>query len=182
MIKILIFSTAYFPLIGGAEIAVKEITDRIKDCSFDLITSRFSSLSADKAGKNAKKERLGNINIYRVGLGIKFDKYLLPILGYFKAKKLHKKYNYSLIWSISASQAGLAALFFKIKNPKTPFLLTVQEGSSKKRLFCRRFMVWPLIKKIFKKADYIQAISKFLADVSREMGAKCIIFKQLVNF
>jgi len=141
MKRILIFSTAYFPFVGGAEIAVKEVTNRIKDCDFDLITSRFSK-------KNSKKEKIGNITVYRVGRGAKFDKYILPVSGFFKAKKLLRKNKYSLIWSISASQAGLAALFLKLKNPKIPFLLTIQEGSSEKRLFWRRFMVWPLIKKI----------------------------------
>jgi len=166
--RILIFSTAYFPFIGGAEIAVKEITHRIKDFEFDLITSRFSK-------KVPEKEKIDNVTVYRVGKGTKFDKYLLPISGFLKAKELLKKNKYSLIWSISVSQAGLAALFLKFKNPKLPLLLTVQEGSSKKRLFWRRCMVWPLIKKIFKKADYIQAISKFLADFSKEMGAQCPI-------
>ena len=166
--RVLIFSTTYFPFIGGAEIAVKEITDRVKSYQFDLITARLSK-------KNLKTEKIGNVNVYRVGLGCKLDKYFLPILGCLKAKELNKKYHYSLIWSISASQAGLAALFFKMKNSQIPFLLTVQEGSSKKRMFKRRWMVWPLVKKIFKKADYIQAISKFLADFSKEMGAKCPI-------
>ena len=165
---ILIFSTAYFPLVGGAEIAFKEITDRIKNYQFDLITARFSK-------RNAKKEKIGNITVHRVGLGTKFDKYLLPILGLFKAKRLFKKNKHFLIWSISASQAGLAALFLKLKNPKIPFLLTIQEGSSEKRIFWRRFMVWPLFKMIFKKADYIQAISNFLANFAKKIGAQCPI-------
>jgi len=37
--KILIFSTAYYPYVGGAEVAVKEITDRIKDVEFDMSLS-----------------------------------------------------------------------------------------------------------------------------------------------
>lgn len=169
MSRILIFSTAYFPLVGGTEIAVKEITDRvIDDYQFDLITARFSR-------KNPKKEKIGNITVCRVGFGTKFDKYFLPILGYFKAKKLFKDSKYSLIWSINASQAGLAALFLKLKYSKLPFLLTIQEGSSLQKIFQRRFMVWPLIKKIFKKANYIQAISRHLAHFSKEMGAKCLV-------
>lgn len=168
MKRILIFSTGYFPFVGGAEIAVKEITNRIKDFEFDLITSRFSK-------KVSGKEKIDNVTVHRVGQGAKFDKYLLPISGFLKAKGLLRKNKYSLIWSISVSQAGLTALFLKIKNPKLPFLLTIQEGSSKKRLFWRRIMVWPLIKKIFKKADYIQAISKFLADFGKDMGAQCPI-------
>ncbi len=166
--RILIFSTAYFPFVGGAEVAVKEITDKIKDYQFDLITSRFSK-------KNPKKEKIGNVIVYRVGWGMKFDKYLLPILGFLKAKKLFRKNKHSLIWCINASQAGLAGLFLKIINPKLPFLLTLQEGSSEKRIFWRRLIVWPLFKLIFKKADYVQAISKYLAGWGKKMGAKCPI-------
>jgi glycosyltransferase involved in cell wall biosynthesis len=166
--RILIFSTAYFPLVGGAEIAIKEITDRLKHHQFDLITNRFSK-------NNAKEEKMENIAVYRVGLGTKFDKYLLPILGFLKARKLLKKNKYSLIWSINASQAGLAALFSKMKSPKLPFLLTLQEGSSEKRIFRRRWIVWPLFKLIFKKADYIQTISKHLANFGKKMRAQCLI-------
>ena len=40
--SILIFSTAYYPFVGGAEIAIKEITDRLKNYfDFDLITARL---------------------------------------------------------------------------------------------------------------------------------------------
>ena len=36
--RILIFSTAYFPFVGGAEVAIKEITGRLgHDFIFDLI-------------------------------------------------------------------------------------------------------------------------------------------------
>lgn len=173
--RIIIFSTAYLPMVGGAEIAVKEITDRIEGLSadeagyqFDLITSRFSK-------KNPKKEKIGNIIVYRLGFGTKFDKYFLPVLGFFKAKKLLRENQYSLIWSVNASQAGLAALFLKLKDSKLPLLLTLQEGSSEQRIFRRRFMVWPLFKLIFKKADYIQAISKHLANFGQKMGAHCQI-------
>ena len=53
--KILIFSTAYFPFVGGAEVAVKEITDRLAShgttrpvlggdgFSFDMITARMDN-------------------------------------------------------------------------------------------------------------------------------------------
>jgi len=36
--KVLIFSLAYLPFVGGAEIAIKEITDRLTDIEFDMIT------------------------------------------------------------------------------------------------------------------------------------------------
>ena len=60
--RILIFSSAYFPLVGGAEVAVKEITQRLPDWQFDLITAKIKSGLADF-------EKMGNVNIYRVGFG-----------------------------------------------------------------------------------------------------------------
>ena len=62
MKKVLIFSLVYYPrFIGGAEIAVKETTDRLgEDFQFDMITLRKDAL---------KFERIGNVNVYRVGFG-----------------------------------------------------------------------------------------------------------------
>ena len=39
--RILIFSLAYYPQVGGAEVALKEITDRIPDIEFHLLTLQF---------------------------------------------------------------------------------------------------------------------------------------------
>ena len=61
--KILIFSTAYYPkFVGGAEVAVKEITDRLSpnEYEFHLITLRL-----DK--HLPKEEKIGNVFVYRVG-------------------------------------------------------------------------------------------------------------------
>ena len=60
--RVVIFSTAYLPLIGGAELAVKEITDRLKDFEFDLVCARID-------GNLPENERLGSVNVHRVGFG-----------------------------------------------------------------------------------------------------------------
>ena len=125
--SIIIFSTAYLPLVGGAEMAVKEITDRLPNYHFDLITARIQ-LDLDKFGK------IGNLNVYRLGLGAKLDKFLLPFLGLWKAIQLEKKNHYSLIWSIMASQAGLTAVFFKFFYPNKNILLNIQEGDPEEHL------------------------------------------------
>ena len=39
--KVLIFSLAYYPHVGGAEIAVKELTDRLPDMEFHMVTMRL---------------------------------------------------------------------------------------------------------------------------------------------
>ena len=85
--KVLIFSLTYLPFIGGAEVALKEITDRLVDFEFHLITAKISHDLSDE-------ETLGAIHIRRVGSGHKLDKYLYPLRAYFLAKKLQKQESY----------------------------------------------------------------------------------------
>jgi glycosyltransferase involved in cell wall biosynthesis len=169
MKKILIFSTTYLPFIGGAEIAVKEITDRLSDFHFDMITARISR-------KLPKKERIGNVNVYRMGVGIpKIDKYLLAFFGYYFAKKLHKKNRYNAIWVIMASFGGLAALWFKQKFLEIPYLLTLQEGDPIEYIRSRAKWLGSYYQAMFKKADFITAISQYLKNYAIENGARCEI-------
>jgi hypothetical protein len=61
--KILIFSLAYFPHVGGAEVAIKEITDRIApdDIEFHMLTLQL--------GNEPAEEKLGNVSVHRIGWG-----------------------------------------------------------------------------------------------------------------
>lgn len=169
--NILILSIAYIPFVGGAELAVKEITDRIPivsseasaGFSFDMITLRFN--------KNWPKfERIGNVNVYRISS----PKIFFPFAAYLKATVLHIKKRYSVVWSIMANRAGYATLFFKLTHPKVKYLLTLQEGDTfeypKKRAGFLWIFVGFLFRKIFTKADCVQAISNYLADWARSMG------------
>jgi len=163
--NILIFSIAYAPFVGGAEVAVREITDRLGDYEFDMLTARLSP-------RIARFEKIGNVNVYRLGFGFGFDKYLFLFLAPLKALFLNKKRSYALSWSIMAAYAGFAGLFFKLVRPGTPFLLTLQEGDPLPEIERKVRLVWPIFKKIFLKADHIQAISNFLADWARKIGYK----------
>lgn len=164
--KILIFSTAYFPFVGGAEVAVKEITNRLgDDFSFDLITARMK--------RNLPKfEKIDKINVYRVGIGhVFFDKLFLAFLGWIKAKKLNKQNNYLFSWAIMASFGGLSALFFK-KRSKVPLFLSLQEGDDLEYIKKKSFCVRKSFLEIFIKADFIQTISSFLKNWAIENGAR----------
>src|SRR3989344_7353093 len=163
--NILIFSIAYAPFVGGAEVAVREITDRLGDYEFDMLTAHLSP-------RITRFEKIGNVNVYRLGFGFGFDKYLFPFLAPLKALFLKKKRSYALSWSIMAAYAGFAGLFFKLVRPWTPFLLTLQEGDPLPEIEGKVRLVWPIFKKIFLKADHIQAISNFLADWARKIGYK----------
>lgn len=163
--RILIFSTAYLPLIGGAEIAVKEITERLADLEFVLITARLNSAFP-------QIEKIGNIEVHRVGKGNAWDKFRLIINGPKYAKKLGK---FDSVWSIMASYAGFAALRYKINNSKIPFLLTLQEGDSNAHIYKHVWWCWWYFVKIFKKANFIQVISSSLSNWARSLGAFCPI-------
>jgi glycosyltransferase involved in cell wall biosynthesis len=161
--RILIFSTAYHPFIGGAEIAIKEITDRISDCEFDMITTNLD-------GKQHAVEKIGNVTVYRMGKGT-LGKFLLPFMGFFKARNLHATKKYDVVWSMMASQASIAASFFKITHSDIPLVLTVQEGDEESHLARYTFnnsllfalFIRPLHRLVFKKANRITAISNYLA-------------------
>ena len=166
--KVLIFTTAYLPFVGGAELAIREITDRLPEVSFTLITARFSR-------KVPRHERIGNVEVYRVGLGVPFDKWLLPWLGFWKAERLEKKRHFDLIWSMMASQASVSATWFKKLHQDKKLVLTLQEGDEEAHLkryvfgneFLYRLFIRPWHTGVFKQADVITAISHYLAERAR---------------
>ncbi len=166
--RILIFSLAYFPrLVGGAEVAVKEITDRIglSEIQFEMITIGD--------GSSPKEEQIGNVKVMRIFRRCgPLQKLLFPFVAYFKGMRLVDRYRYDAVWGIMASYAGFAAYLVKKAHPEVKFVLTIQEGDH----FERRKGIWkPLFTKIFKSADRITSISKYLAGWSKEMGATCPI-------
>jgi glycosyltransferase involved in cell wall biosynthesis len=162
--KVLIFSLAYIPFVGGAELAIKDLTDRIGGIEFDLITTNLD-------GKQKAIEKIGNVNVHRIGNGF-FAKYFFPLMALKYAETLHQKNQYDAIWSLMANQAGLAAMKFKKRNPKVKYILTLQEGDSLKRIWSRTFFMRSSYKKIYTTADRIQAISNYLAKRAVKYGFK----------
>ncbi len=163
MKRVLIFSTAYLPLIGGAEVAVKEITDRIPDVKFVMFTARLDP-------KLPMVEHIGNVEVHRMGKGTALDKLRLIWQG---PRQAHNLGKFDLVWSIMASYAGFAALCYKKRNPNVPYLLSLQEGDSKWDIYKHVWWCWPYFKQIFKKANHIQAISNYLATWAKRLGATC---------
>ena len=169
----------YFPYIGGAEVAVKELTDRMPNIGFDMITLRIDCALPSF-------EKIGNITVHRIGFSgpvsdhayipfpLSINKYLFPFLSFFKALSLHRKNHHNAVWSIMANYAGFGALFFKYVNPRVPFFLNIQEGDPVEHIQRRVGILLPLFKQIFKRADYIHAISEFLAAFARDMGGHTV--------
>ncbi len=162
---IVIFATAYFPLVGGAEVAMKEITDRLLQERFHLITAQI------RPGLPAR-ERIGNVEVHRLGIGHPIDKYLLAVLAPWRAWRIQRHVKRPIIWSLMASYNGFAALFYAWLRPKTRFLLTLQEGDPLEYIDVRVGRFRGLFRKIFQRANAVQAISHFLAKWALQMGAR----------
>ncbi len=176
--RILIFSLAYHPFVGGAEVAVKEITDRTDPTAyaFDLVTLRF-----DRA--LPKTERIGNVTVYRIGLATKnptpsdlrgllhrVNKFLYQIRAHRLAAKLHRGRPFDGVWALMAHSAGIPAYLFSRAHPEVPYLLTLQEGDSLRHIERTMRPLWPLFTRAFTGADGVQAISHYLARWARARG------------
>jgi glycosyltransferase involved in cell wall biosynthesis len=161
--RVLIFTPAYLPFVGGAEIAVKEITDRMPETEFVVVTAR---LSPDVP----REERVGNATVHRIGAGKRTDVYRFATEGVKTAETLGA---FDAVWSVMASYGGFAASRYKKRHPNVPFLLTLQEGDSRFHIYKHIWWCWPAFVRIFRRADHIQAISAYLAEWAKRLGAVC---------
>ncbi len=178
--RILFFSLTYHPFIGGAEVAIKETTDRIspKEYSFDMITLRFDSALP-------KFERVGNIDVFRIGFtrrGAKisdfkkfplvFNKYLYPLWALAAAIVLHRRKRYDAVSSVMTGYASFAPLFFKMLFPTVPYIVRSDDGDPIDYLKQRVGVFAPLFKRVFTKADFAITTSTYLERFVRSMEYK----------
>jgi len=179
MKKVLIFSLNYYPrFIGGAEVAVKEITDRIspEEIEFHMVTLRFDSTLP-------KEERIGNVVVHRIGFAthnpsisdlgkvpLKLNKYWYQLRAAGVAHDLHQRHHFDGAWAMMAHSCAVPAGIFVSRHPNVKYLLTLQEGDPPE--YIERLMrpVWPLFKNGFSKATELQAISSFLLAWGKRMG------------
>lgn len=166
MKKVLIFSLAYYPHVGGAEVAVKEITDRIIDIEFHMVTMRF-------AASDAPQERVGNVLVHRIGGGSsKLHKLLFQFHAAWVAHKLHKQEAFDAVWAVMAHGAGVPAALFKTWHKHVPYILNLQEGDPIAHIEKTMLPLWPLFVRAFTLADMVQPLSTYLAAWARGRGYK----------
>lgn len=163
--RLLVFSITFRPFIGGAEIALEEILKRVNGVHATVITAKLDPALP-------RKEIIEGVVILRVGKGTKLDKYLYIFRAYTLAKNLHKNEPFDAVQALMANYAGIAALFFKQKFQNIPYLLTLQSGDSSFFIWIRTIWFYPLYKRVYTKANYIQAISEHLMYRGRRYGYK----------
>ena len=175
--NIAVFSLAYAPFEGGAEIAAREIIKRLNGLNFTIFTYKFDKrwLSAEIAD-NAEIIRVGRGKNSSKKYGRIWNKIWYIFMAWRRAEEAHRQKRFEVIWAIMASYGGIAALFFKLSHPRIPLLLTIQEGDSEGHMVFGKFGLtgfWG--RKIIKNADYIQVISSYLRNFAVKRGAKCPI-------
>ena len=178
MKRILFFSLTYHPFIGGAEVAIKETTDRIspKEYAFDMITLRFDSALP-------KFERVGNIDVFRIGFTrtgatiqdfkkfpLVLNKYLYPFWAFAAAVVLHRRKRYDAVCSVMTGYASFAPLFFKMLYPRVSYIVRADDGDPIDYLKRRVGMFYPLFKRVFTKANFAITTSSYLERFVRSMG------------
>lgn len=162
--KILIFSLSYFPHVGGAEIAIKEITDRLPGSTFHLLTLRF-------AGEPVE-ERLGNVVVHRIGSGNSYLQKILFIPRAAQAARLLQREHAFDLWWAMMTYMLLPVVLARPAGLRVPYLLTLQDGDPFEHVFDRlRLRLFrPLLRYGFRHARAVQAISTFLAGWARAAG------------
>jgi len=114
--RILVFATTYYPDAGLAEERLAELARMMPETEFHVVTTKFR--------RGLKRvERQDNVTIYRLGVGMPIDKYLLPILGAFKARQLDRELHFRFMWSLMASYGALAGVILKILGSKAGFII-----------------------------------------------------------
>jgi glycosyltransferase involved in cell wall biosynthesis len=167
MKRILIFSLAYYPHIGGAEVAIKEITDRIasSDIEFHMLTLRFSS-------KDLKEEHIGNVFVHRVGSGSSYlSKILFIPRAAWTAAFLNKKFHFDGAWAMMSYMVFPLALLH-LRGLRLPYVLNLQDGDPFEYVFKRWYIrpLSPLLTYGFKHATIVQPLSRYLAHWARTLG------------
>src|SRR3989344_127859 len=167
MKKILIFSLQYYPLVGGAEVALKEITNRISpsDITFHMVTLRFST-------RDAPRERIGNVEVYRVGWGGAYlSKILFVPLAALRAVVLNRRERFNGAWAMM-SYMTFPLVLARLFGVRAPYVITLQDGDPFERVFGRWFIrsFLPLLRYAFRHAAVVTTLSVYLAHWATTAG------------
>jgi len=162
---VLLFTITYLPIVGGAEMAIHEVTKRMLDFQFVIVTDRIES-------NLPRREQVGdNVEVVRVGIPGSniFAKNWYVIAAFFWALRFSMKNNVDIAWAVLESYGAMAASLLKLFIHDVYYVLTLQDGNSE--LFWKRRIGWwnVLFKRVYHLADHITAISQYLIGRARNV-------------
>lgn len=169
--RVAIFSVAYEPFIGGAEIAIREMAKRLPEFSFEIITSKLGN-----AELSERETIAANVVVFRLGGGSLFsDKLLYPLVAARFALLRHAKEPYALIHAVLETYAGLAALLFKKRRSSVPYVLTLQSGDPDEFIRKRTWFWSRWYRQVYTRANAVTAISLWLAERGKRYGFRGLV-------
>ncbi len=163
---IFVFTTSYAPFMGGAEIAIQEITRRLGGYfNFVIFTSRFEK-------KLLVRDQVPEGRVVRVGIGSRIDKILFPVFGALAAVRMARKENMPLLfWGMDLSHGALAGAIASLFCRKIPFVFTLQYGYGDARVaYGRLGMIGLAFRFLVRRSFATVSISRYLADLARRYG------------
>jgi glycosyltransferase involved in cell wall biosynthesis len=166
---VLAFSTSYFPLAGGAEIALREIALRLSnDFEFMILTARTHR-------ENASEELMPEGTVIRIGMGTFFDKWMLPIIVPFRCLSIIRKAEHQgrdvILWGMDITQASLSAAILNRLVLAVPMILTIQYGEDEGHLMQGRLgLIRFSLRFLLSRADHVIAISNYLLKLAHDHG------------
>ncbi|MFA4872424.1 MAG: glycosyltransferase family 4 protein [Patescibacteria group bacterium] len=170
-LHILVFSLAYRPYVGGAEIALEEIMRRLPQYFFTVVTAR--AMKNFDYVKLPDIEEKDNVRVVRVGSRNRYlGQYAYPLAALKHAYREARFSKPACVWGMLESYGGIAAALYHQRFPNMPYILTMQSGDSESFWGWRTWFWQPLYKKVFSQANAIQAISKYLAERAKKYGAR----------
>ncbi|KKS83297.1 MAG: Glycosyl transferase group 1 [Parcubacteria group bacterium GW2011_GWA2_43_11] len=167
--RILIFSLAYYPThVSGAEVAVREITDRIdpNEYEFEMITIWFDRTQPET-------EKIGKVLVHRVGMASHYlTKIFFVPLAVLLARRIHKEKPFTGMWALMTYML-FPTVLARWAGIRVPYVVTLQDGDPYSRVFERWFIrpFTPILDYGFRHATVIQAISKYLAEWPVKRGS-----------
>lgn len=141
---------------------MKEITDRLVDIEWHMVTLRFSP-------QDSAYEKVGNVYVHRLGgSGSYLSKVLFVLRAARYARALHRKEMFDAAWAMM-SYMLLPVMLARLN---IPYALTLQEGDTYGHMFSRlRILPFlPLINRGFRGARVVQVISTYLGGWARQWG------------
>lgn len=161
MKTVLVLTWFYHPFIGGAELFVRAISERLSR------RFRFTIVTAHAEKHLPAREAQDGVTVLRVGTGHSIDKFIYPLAALRGALRLE---SVDLVHAIMVNASAVAAYAY-LKLRSRPSLLTLQEGDSEE--YVRDYLgpFFPIYPRLHRPFDRIHAISSFLRDEAVRHGA-----------
>lgn len=166
--RVVAFITSYFPDIGGAEVALRQVARRLsKDFDFVTVTAR-------RRRERPEEETLEEGRILRLGFGSPLDKWCLPALAPQLRRRLMREQIAgvkTILWGVDITQASLLASLVGRNDPRLPLILTIQYGGGAERLASGRVGLIRLsFRHMLRQARHVTAVSTPLLEAARRYG------------